>query len=284
MDYIFADIANNMKLHSDAFYHSAIKNAFPNSWNLRTPHVPGGVSPVFMCDTPCGTYVCRFSDYDIVFRNHRASNLLALHDIPTPRTTIHAYLDSWFESYEYCPSPTFFERAEKSMSDAEIFDIYKQATDIQRQISDIPPADFKPERGKYMHEIFTTTQKMRVHPILAHTYGFVHRMFSNNGTMRIFHNDLNSKNILVDDNLCVSRLIDLDAIALCNESFSVLMTLRTYPLNNYDEYMDYYEDTMQRRINRRAIMGGLRFLNAIREPQVALNRLLWHGYNTPPGR
>ena len=46
--------------------------------------------------------------------------------------------------------------------------------------------------------------------------------------------------------------------------------------------MDYYEGTMQRRINRRTIMGGLRFLNAIREPQVALNRLLWHGYNTPP--
>ena len=51
-----------------------------------------------------------------------------------------------------------FERAEQSMSDAEIFDIYKQATDIQHQISDIPPAYFKPERGKYMHEIFTTTQ------------------------------------------------------------------------------------------------------------------------------
>ena len=51
-----------------------------------------------------------------------------------------------------------FKQTEKSMSDAEIFDIYKQATDIQRQISDIPPAYFKPERGKYMHEIFTTTQ------------------------------------------------------------------------------------------------------------------------------
>lgn len=37
-----------------------------------------------------------------------------------------------------------FERAEQSVSDAEIFDIYKQATDIQRQISDIPPAYFKP--------------------------------------------------------------------------------------------------------------------------------------------
>ena len=44
------------------------------------------------------------------------------------------------------------------MSDAEIFDIYKQSIDIQRQISDISPADFKPERDKYMHETFTTPQ------------------------------------------------------------------------------------------------------------------------------
>ena len=51
-----------------------------------------------------------------------------------------------------------FKQTENSMSDAEIFDIYKQAIDIQRQISDIPPAYFKPERGKYMHKIFTTTQ------------------------------------------------------------------------------------------------------------------------------
>ena len=51
-----------------------------------------------------------------------------------------------------------FKQTEQSMSDTEIFDIYKQATNIQRQISDIPPAYFKPERGKYMHEIFTTTQ------------------------------------------------------------------------------------------------------------------------------
>lgn len=48
--------------------------------------------------------------------------------------------------------------------------------------------------------------------------------------------------------------------------------------------MDYYEGTMQCRINRRAIMGGLRFLNAIREPQVALNRLLWHEYSAPLSR
>ena len=125
---------------------------------------------------------------------------------------------------------------------------------------------------------------MRVHPALAWAYGAIHKLFSDNGDVRVLHNDLNSKNILVDDNKQVARLIDLDAVALCNESFSVMMTLRTYPLTNHCEYMDYYEDIVQRKINRPAITNGPKILDAIRKPQVALNRLLWHGYNTPPGR
>ena len=135
-----------------------------------------------------------------------------------------------------------------------------------------------------MHEIFVATQKMRIHPTLARAYGAIHKLFSNNGDLRVLHNDLNNKNILVDDNKHVVRLIDLDAVALCNESFSVMMTLRTYPLTNNLEYMEYYEDTMGRRINRSAITKGLQILDAIRKPQVALNRLLWRGYNTAPGR
>ena len=136
----------------------------------------------------------------------------------------------------------------------------------------------------HMHEIFAATQKMRVHPALAQAYGAIHKLFSNNGNVRVLHNDLNSKNILVNTNKQVARLIDLDAVALCNESFSVMMTLRTYPLTNHLEYMEYYEDIMGRKINRSAITNGLKILDTIRKPQVALNRLLWHGYNTPPGR
>lgn len=273
-----------MKTHSNEFYHSAIKNAFPDAWDVRKPVVPGGVSPVFLCDTPSGTKVCRFSEHEIVFRNRDVSNLLNLHDIPVPKTRVHAYIDTWFESYDYCPAPTFFEHIKVGMTDAEIFDIYKRATDIQQQISEIPPVYFKPSKYMHMHEIFAATQKMRVHPALAQAYGAIHKLFSNNGNVRVLHNDLNSKNILVNTNKQVARLIDLDAVALCNESFSVMMTLRTYPLTNHLEYMEYYEDIMGRKINRSAITNGLKILDTIRKPQVALNRLLWHGYNTPPGR
>ena len=81
----------------------------------------------------------------------------------------------------------------------------------------------------------------------------------------MLHNDIYDKNMLVDGTHGLARLIDLDAVALCNESFSVMMTLRMYPLANHCEYMDYYEDTMQRKINREAIMTGLKILNTIRK-------------------
>ena len=280
----FGGTVNNMNLHTDEFYTAAIKNIYPNSWDVRKPAVPGGVNPVFLCDTSSGTKVCRFSNSDIVFRNRYVSDLLTMYEIPVPKTQVYAYLDTWFESYDYCHAPTLHERIQEGISNADVFNIYKQATDMQRKISQIRPEYFKPTRYKYMHEVFCATQKMRVNPILAYTYGFIHRLCSNSGNVYLLHNDIYDKNMLVDETHSLARLIDLDAVALCNESFSVMMTLRMYPLANHCEYMDYYEDTMQRKINREAIMTGLKILNTIRKPQVALNRLLWHGYNAPPGR
>ena len=125
---------------------------------------------------------------------------------------------------------------------------------------------------------------MRLPPALANTYGAVHRLFSQSGQMRLMHNDIQVQNMLVDEKLNVTRLIDLDSVALCNESFSVLTMMRVYPLKNHDELMDCYEDTMQRKINRRAIMTGLQILQSIRAPQLKLNQMLWRGYNPPPQR
>lgn len=273
-----------MNPHSTEFYYSAIKNAFPGAWDIRAPRIPGTVCPVFFCDTPSGAKVCRFSEQKIISRNRHVSDLLTMRNVPVPHSYVHVYIDTWFESYEYCPAPTFFECIKSGMTDTQIFDIYKQATNIQRQISDISPTCFKPDNYKHMYEVFAATQKMRVHPTLAQAYGAVHKLFSYTDNMRLLHNDLNSKNILVDSSNQIVRLLDMDSVALCNESFSVMMTLLTYPLDNNLEYMEYYEDTMGRKINRSAIINGLKILNAIRKPQVALNRLLWHGYNEPPGR
>lgn len=271
-------------INNNTFYSDAIRKTFPYAWNVRAPIIPGGVCPVFLCDTPEGTIVCRFSSYNIAYRNKTLGDLLYTYNIPAPRTCVHLYGGRWFESYEYCPEQTLCEHMYHGISDKQMFDVYKQIIKIQKQISDIPVSLFKPIACKDMHQVFVENQRMRVQPTLARVYGAVHKLFSNHGEQRLFHNDLDPRNVLVDDYGNLTKLIDLDAIAVCNESFSVMMMLRVCPLKNRSELMDIYEDTMQRKINRPAITGGLKILNAIRAPQVALNRLLWHGYNTPPRR
>ena len=280
--YTIGVTVNNMRTRDDDFYCAAIKSIFPGSWNVRVPVVSGAVCPVFLCDTPNGTQVCRFSNRNIVFRNKKISDLLVQNGVPMPDTTVRAYMGAWFETYEYCSAPTLYERMRAGMTDAEIFDVYKRATDIQHQISEIAPASFNPGSCKNMHEIFRETQAMRVCPSLAYTYGAVHRLLSSGGAQHVLHNDLHNKNILVDSENRFVRLIDLDSVALCNESFSVMITLRSYPLTNLSEYMDYYEDTMGRKLNRAMIMTGLKILGAVRRPQIMLNHIMWRGHCVPP--
>ena len=273
-----------MSKYSDDFYRAAIKNAFPDAADIRVPIVVGRVAPVFLADVLKRTIVCKFNPAPVIFRNHVVSNLLCDYMVPVPRTDVHAYIGTWFESYDYCHDRTLFECISDGMKPEKVFNAYCQAINWQKRISFIPESEFNPEFGRYASSVFAATQKGRVHPAVAYVYALVHRIFSDNNATFILHNDIQPRNILVDSNGDFSKFIDLDSVSLCNESFSVMLTLRLYPLQNYSEYMDYYEDTMHRKINRRAIMYGLDFLRRIRRPQIALNRMLWRGYNPPPER
>ena len=123
-----------MKKHSEDFYKAAIKTTLKNTWDIRYPEVQGSVYPVFLADTPNGTTVCRFNDADIVFKNHKVSNLLRIYDIPAPQTRVRAYMDTWFETYDYCPDKTLYEYINAGASRKQIFGAYKQTIDLQNQI------------------------------------------------------------------------------------------------------------------------------------------------------
>lgn len=273
-----------MQKHSEDFYKAAIKSAFPNSWSIRHPNICGGVSPIFLVNTPSCVQVCKFNEYALSFRNRVVSQLLELADVPVPRISVHAYLNTWFETYPYCHDKTLYEHVQYGATDTQIFNAFKQAIEIQKKITEIRPDKFQPKFCRYASDVFTMTQKMRLPHALANAYGMVHKLFSQRGEMRLMHNDLQVQNILVDEKMNATRLIDLDSVALCNESFSVLTMLRVYPLNNHNEIMDFYEDTMQRKLNRHAIITGLQILQSIRAPQLKLNQMLWRGYNPPPQR
>jgi aminoglycoside phosphotransferase (APT) family kinase protein len=267
-----------MAHHSEEFYHSAIKSAFPNSWEIRKPVICGQHSPVFLIDTPDGTKVCKFNAPEIVYHNRSAAQLLAMNDIPVPQTKVHAYMDAWFESYPYCMDKTLQEYInDANITNQQIFEAYKQAIDVQKKISEIDPIEFRPRSGKYFSDVFKTCMRWNMKNMMADFYAAVARHMSQYGEPRLLHNDIHAKNILINPEYKLTRIIDLDAIALCNDDFSVLQTFRSYPLDNYDEYMDYYESVMGRKLNRAIIMGTLKFSRLIRSQRRKIDALFWRG-------
>ena len=214
-----------MNPHSDEFYHAAIKIAYPYACDIRKPLINGAVSPLFIGDTPHGTIVCKFGDADIVMRNRVLSELLAINNMPTPQTTTHAYLGTWFESYEYCPDLTLAEYIQSGkITDTQIFDVYRQVADVQYKISQINPVEFQPKTHRYFSDVFKTTIQMNIKKPLADVYAWLYKQLSQYGTTRLLHNDVHPGNILIDTQYRLTRLIDLDGISLCNDDCSILQT------------------------------------------------------------
>lgn len=252
-----------MKSHPAEFYHAAIHSVYPNAYNIRQPYVLGRISPVFICDTMSGPVVCKFNDRDVINRNYHMSALLNLADIPVPQTLPHSFCGAHFESYDYCPDKTLYERILSGASDAQIFQVYQQAFEIQKNIMQINPRDIDLKWGKYAHETFAINQRAVLPPVLARIYGVIYKALSYGGQMRLQHNDLWKKNILVDENFNLTRLIDLDMIAVSNVNFSAMQMLCRYPLNNYDEIIQCYEDTLATKLNKPAIYSGMRAYNML---------------------
>lgn len=253
-----------MKKRTENFYIDAIQSVYPESWFIRHPDIVGFVGKVYLVETPDGTVVCKFNDKDLIVRNYQVSQLLQTKNLSVPHTQIHAFADVFFESYKYHSGKTLYEHMQDDMTPSQIFDVYKQSMAIQSEISKIDPKKINIDWGKYAYETFVRCKEIRDSYAILRIFGIMHKILSTHGDLKLFHNDIQPKNILLDNNLNLSSIIDLDTVALCNESFSVLKTLFLYPLNNYSEYMDCYEDTVKRKLNRNAIMQGLKIAQQLR--------------------
>ncbi len=270
----------NMQKHSDEFYCAAIHSVYPNAYNIRQPYVLGRISPVFICDTISGPVVCKFNDSNIINRNYYISELLNLVDVPVPQTMPHSFCGAHFESYNYCPDKTLYEHIRSGLSDTQIFRIYQQVFEIQKNIMQINPRDIKLDWGKFAHETFLVNQRAVLPPVLAEIYGVIYKTLSCGGQMFLQHNDLWKKNMLVDNNFNLTRLVDLDMIAVSNVNFSATQMLCRYPLNNYDELIECYEDTLAVKLNKPAIYSGMRAFNMLH----VLTNACYRGRNSVSAR
>lgn len=253
------------------FYHSAIKNAYPDAACIRCPDIPGMVAPIFFADVLKKTMVCRFSLPEIVFKNKIASDLLRDYNIPAPQTCVHAHVGTWFESYEYCADKTLYEHVQNGLPSDKIFDAYVGVFRLQNEISQIPIHCFLPNSFRYHFETLHATLVTK--NALSRIYNDFISFMSGQGKMHLLHNDIHAKNILYSPETGRVRLIDLDAVSLCNENFTMLTTLQRYPLSNRRELMSVYQDITGRKLDCKRIMlakTAMSALHTMKEKSIAM--------------
>ncbi len=264
-----------MKSHSLEFYRAAIKNCHETACDIRRPVVDGKVGEVFLANiAPDETFVYKFNDADIIGRNHKLCEKLALVDAPVPRTTVHAYTNSYFEVYPYCADKTLCEHMRAGMPKKYIFDIYCDVIRAQNTISGLSMDDVKLNYPQFFYQIMNANVCRASSSTLVRAYTAILGAMSRNGPQFLLHNDIHMKNILVTADYKLSKLIDMDAIAFCNEDFSVMQMLRAYPLDNLDELLDFYEDTTHRNLHRSRIKIAMAALSAVTSREKQIQRML----------
>lgn len=256
-----------MNKRSLDFYHAAIKNAYPDATCIRQPEFMGMVAPVFFADVLNRTVVCRFGTPQMMFKNKIASDLLRDYDIPVPQTRVHAYVGSWFEAYDYCADKTLYELIADGLPDDKIFDAYISVFKIQHKISQIPAHEFMPKY--FRHHVQTLRTTLTGRNVFSRLYANMVHSCSARGPQLLLHNDIHSKNILYTPETGHARLIDLDAVSLCNENFTMLMAVQRYPLKDVHQLMSAYQDITGRSLCMKKILlarDTMQLLHVLRHP------------------
>ena len=244
-----------MQKLSTEFYHTAIKTEFPDAENITLPTIPGKVARVFIFQTQNGPRVCRFNDGPIIMRNYKFTHELYNFGAPIKPTRPHVYLGQYFESYEYDPHPTLRETI-KIMSPSEINDTYKSALCIQAQLASFPTKCFDDKQfGTRFMDVYNMTMPHCVNNgVMRYLYRALYKHFSGGNQMYIMHTDLTPSNMLIsDDKRNIVRLIDFDAISICNENLAIFGMLRCYPLDDINGFIEYYQDISGHILNHREI-------------------------------
>lgn len=257
---------------NESFYHNAIRNVFPDATDIRLPDVCGCVSPVFFCNASNKALVCKFNNPNILMRNALVSQVLNNHDIPAPRTAVHNHGTAWFESYDYCADRTLFEHVNANMSYADTIAAFENMLRLEHKMSMIDVHEFNPARYRYFYEVDRSNHRMVYHSSLALFYSSIVYLLGQYGKKRLYHNDMHSKNVLINGRSDISRVLDLDAVALGNETYCLTMLLRHYegPESDYTHLLNFYEELTGHTTNRRTILNTLKLFAAVRNKKRAL--------------
>ncbi|MBR5153413.1 MAG: phosphotransferase [Alphaproteobacteria bacterium] len=243
------------------FCEYAVRHVYHGATNIRCPDVLGLVAPVLLVDVNGKTIVCKFNDEAIVKKNLIVSDLMKKNNIPTPKIDIHSYRGAWFETYDFIPVKTLHEHIADGLSEKQVLNAYIQAIKIQNKISQIPITEFMPTKYRFHGDVIT--MHAQGHRSLFAVYKKLLARNAMAGHQILLHCDIHPKNILYSPETGQVFLIDLDAVGLCNETFSMLKMLYHSPLKNHDELMNIYEAETGRQLHRHTIKLSLNTVHTI---------------------
>lgn len=252
-------------IESNNFYHEAIHDAHQSAQNIHTPDINGAVAKVFMANVNGKPYVYRFNNPQLLMRNQVISAKMASKNVPMPRPQLHYWNKILFEIYPFMTEKTLTEHINSGASRAGVFNVYCDALKLQSKISRIPAHEMQKIENMHFYQVFRLSLQQRFQPWLAQFYSQMVRPISNFGKQLVLHTDITPANILVDKNGRFSSFLDLDAISVCNENFSLVPLLRSYPLDNTTELFDAYEEINRRKINRQVVLNTLDIMKKIRK-------------------
>lgn len=252
-----------MTNNNSDFFHTAIKNSYPNATNIRHPEACPSGKRIFVADTrKRGTIVCKFVDSRIAMRDKKISERLTAKRFPVPRININGYIAQWYEVYDFNPNRTFAQHINDHMDDDKIFETYKQALDFQARLADCSLDDIYSPVGKYFYDVYKITAPIARPKVLTNIYSVMIKILSQCNNVRLVHCDLKPANIICKKDGSLDQVIDITGIALASEEFAMISLLHDFPLPDMsDDLMNYYDKITHRKLDRQFIRTGLKLIH-----------------------
>ena len=203
-------------------YVSAIKHSIKNVYDIREPNVLGLDSRVLIAQTPKQKIVCKFDTKSMCRRDRYVSKIIQRAGIKIPNMKIFEHDGICFTAYKYNPNKTLAEWIEMGLPRELVYDIYCDAFDVIYKISQIPVPPQKRPR-----EMFAAPQDFMFNKILG-------------TNVALYHNDLHSGNILVDNNWNFDGLIDVSAITLTTPNMFLARAWIKYPAMEFEDMLQHW--------------------------------------------
>ncbi len=203
-------------------YVNAIQNTIKNLEYIYEPNVLGLDSRVLIAQTNNQKIVCKFDAEPMCRRDRYVSNIMRRNGISVPAMKIYEHNGVYFTAYKYNPNKTLAEWIDLGLPRELAYDIYCDAFDTIYKISQIPVPPQKRSR-----EMFASAQDFMFNKILG-------------TNVALYHNDLHSGNILVNENLDFDGLIDVSAITLTTTNMFLARAWIKYPAAEFENLLQHW--------------------------------------------